>query len=88
MKTHSFVSLITLRAGAMAVVRKLDGNNTFTSRLAALGLAIGSNLEVLQNRARTPVLIRVRGTRIALGRGEADKIFVEPGRNQAEITHD
>lgn len=88
MSSDSQVPLSTLRVGAFAVVRKIDGTSTFTSRLAALGLSIGSNLEILQNRSRTPLLIRARGTRIALGRGEAEKILVEPCRNLTEKCHD
>ena len=49
----------------------------FASRLAAFGLSLGSEVEVLQNRGHGPVLIRVRDTRIALGRGEAKKILAE-----------
>lgn len=88
MSADNQVSLSSMRAGAFAVVRKIEGNNTLTSRLAALGLSIGSNLEILQNRSRTPMLIRVRGTRIALGRGEADKIQVAPCRNLTEKCHE
>jgi ferrous iron transport protein A len=42
-----------------------------------MGLTVGSRLEVLQNRGRGPMLVRVRETRIALGHGEAIKILVE-----------
>jgi Fe2+ transport system protein FeoA len=47
------------------------------SRLSAMGLSIGSKFEVLQNRGHGPVLVLVRDTRIALGRGEAIKVMVE-----------
>ena len=45
---------------------------------AARSLAeLPAGIEVLQNRRRGPVLVRVRETRIALGHGEAAKILVE-----------
>jgi ferrous iron transport protein A len=42
-----------------------------------MGLTVGSRLEVLQNCGYGPVLVRVRDTRIGLGRGEAAKVLVE-----------
>lgn len=58
-------------------MRRLTGGAAFSGRLAAMGLVADSPLEVLQNRGRGPVLVLVRDTRIALGRGEAAKILVE-----------
>ena len=77
MASRPLVPLLELPSGAKAVVRGLAGGPVFVGRLAAMGLAADSPLEVLQNRAHGPVLILVRGTRIALGRGEAAKILVE-----------
>jgi ferrous iron transport protein A len=70
--------LTELPARRKAVVRRLVGGRPFAGRLAALGVVVDSPLEVLQNAGRGPVLILVRDTRIALGRGEAAKILVEP----------
>ena len=77
MASRPLVSLLELPSGAKAVVRALAGGPEFAGRLTAMGVAAGAPLEVLQNRAHGPVLILVRGTRIALGRGEAAKVLVE-----------
>jgi len=53
------------------------GGQTVVSRLGAMGLVADAALEVLQNRDSGPVLILLRDTRIALGRGEAAKVLVE-----------
>ena len=71
------MTLLELPTGARTVVRRLTGGAAFSGRLAAMGLVADSPLEVLQNRGRGPVLVLVRDTRIALGRGEAAKILVE-----------
>ena len=63
--------------GATAVVRELDGGNEFSGRLAAMGLVLGAALQVMQNSGKGPMLVRVRDTRLALGRGEAQRILVE-----------
>ena len=66
-----------LSVGATAVVRELDGGNEFSGRLAAMGLVLGAALLVMQNSGKGPMLVRVRDTRLALGRGEAQRILVE-----------
>ena len=77
MTTPASVPLVDLPSGTKTMVRQLTGGPVFTGRLAAMGVAVDSPLEVLQNRGRGPVLVLVRDTRIALGRGEAAKILVE-----------
>ena len=77
MNASPAVSLDQLPKGAIAVVRKLGGGNELVSRLAALGLTAGARLVVLQNSRNGPLLVNVRDTRIALGRGEARKVQVE-----------
>ena len=71
------ISLDRLPTGARAVVRRLCGGREFAGRLGAMGLAVGSQLEVLQNSGHGPMLVRVHDTRIALGRSEAMKVLVE-----------
>lgn len=72
-----WVSLEQLSSGQHAVVRTLSGGHELTARLTAMGIAPGVTVEVLQNARRGALLVRVRDTRIALGRGEASKILVE-----------
>jgi len=66
-----------LPVGASAVVHRLAGGSDLTQRLAALGLTVGAPFVVLQNSRRGPLLVSVRDSRIALGRGEAAKILVQ-----------
>ena len=70
------VPLTDLTSGSRATVREMRGGKNIMSRLSAMGLSVGSELEVLDNRGHGPILVLVRGTRIALGRGEAIKIIV------------
>lgn len=70
------VSLDQLAAGARAIVSEMRGGTTFASRVAGMGISRGCQIEVLQNSPHGPLLVRVRGTRLALGRGEAAKILV------------
>lgn len=70
-------SLSDLEPGRRAVVRHLGGGRGFTTRVAALGFTPGAEITVIQNYGRGPILVEVRQTRVALGRGEATKIVVE-----------
>lgn len=77
MEKQSLVSIDLLAPGSSGIVRQIQGGRELSSRLTSMGLSIGSELKILQNRHHGPVLVLVRDTRIALGRGEAIKILVE-----------
>ena len=74
--SHNTTTLSDLAPGEVGVVHKLTGGWGFTSRLATLGFTPGARLTMVQNFGRGPLIVSIRGTRIALGRGEAAKIYV------------
>jgi len=76
-RPDSMQMLIDLEAGARGVVRQLRGGKEFANRIATLGFTIGAEISVIQNYGRGPVIVAVRDTRVALGRGEAAKVLVE-----------
>ncbi|MHA1944241.1 MAG: FeoA family protein [Candidatus Thorarchaeota archaeon] len=53
------------------------GQRQIVKRLLDLGLTKGCTFKVVLGRGRGPVLVEVRGTRIALGHGLASKVIVE-----------
>ncbi len=53
------------------------GDRQITKRLLDLGLTKGCTFTVVQGSWRGPVLVEVRGTRIALGHGLSRKVLVE-----------
>jgi ferrous iron transport protein A len=55
----------------------MNGGHHFLSRLASLGFTPGAHLKVVQNFGHGPILVNLRDTRVALGRGEANKILVQ-----------
>jgi Fe2+ or Zn2+ uptake regulation protein/Fe2+ transport system protein FeoA len=71
-------ALHDLATGAAGRVAALTGGRDLTARLAALGLTPGAACEVVQNPAHGPVIVLVRDTRLALGRGEAAHVQVIP----------
>lgn len=71
-----WIPLSDLSRGQFGVVRELSGGRGFVGRLASLGFSTGVQVQVLQNVGRGPLLVLVRDTRVALGRGEAVKILI------------
>ena len=81
--SHNTTTLSNLAPGEVAVVHKLTGGWGFTSRLTTLGFTPGAKLTMVQNFGHGPVIVSIRGTRIALGRGEAAKVYV--ARDKGEV---
>lgn len=46
------------------------------NRLASMGLMINAELKVVRNGHPGPLVVMVRDTKLALGRGMAEKIYV------------
>jgi ferrous iron transport protein B len=65
-----------LQPGKKAVIRRLEGGRSVLSRLAAMGFTPGAVITVLRSSDHGPLLVSLRGSRVALGRGEAAHIFV------------
>jgi len=70
------VSISDLVPGEAGVVRELLAGRTFVARCLALGFTPGTQVRMIQNPGHGPVIVLVRDTRVALGRGEAQKIRV------------
>jgi len=68
--------LSALPTGQVGVVRRLAGGRGFMGRLAALGFTPGVEVTMVQNFGHGPLIVLVRDTRVALGRGEAAKVLV------------
>jgi ferrous iron transport protein B len=80
------MALADLPLGMRGAVACLHGGNDFIGRMTALGFTPGAEVEVVQNEEHGPLLVIVRGARMALGRGASMRIAVKPlsGRPQPE----
>jgi ferrous iron transport protein A len=63
--------------GALARIIEIRAGRRAMTRLADLGFTRGSVVRVLKSFGSGPLLLEVRGSRIALGRGLAMKLLVE-----------
>jgi ferrous iron transport protein A len=71
------MNLSAVPIGESVQIRTLKGGHHYLSRLASLGFTPGAKLKVVQNYGHGPIIVTLRDTRVALGRGEASKILVD-----------
>ena len=71
------VSLKDLSVDSHATILAFNFASAEATRLVSLGFTPGAEVSVSQNYGRGPLIVTVRGTRVALGRLEAANIFVE-----------
>jgi ferrous iron transport protein A len=76
------ISLSEMAAGEDATILDFQDGRVVNKRLASLGFTPGVTVNMTQNYGRGPLIVMVRGTRVALGRGEAAKIIVARGTGE------
>jgi len=69
-------TLCDLTPGQSATILEFTGGHAVNKRLASLGFTPGVTVSTIRNNLNGPLIVMVRGTQVALGRGEAEKIIV------------
>jgi len=72
----SAIPLAFLSEGDEAEIVEISGGGGLTQRLTEMGFTPATRVRVLKSSPPGPMLVSVRGSRIALGRGVAMKILV------------
>lgn len=85
MNTTAELPLSALHTGERAIVRRIAGGRGIVGRLACLGFTPGAEVTMVQNFGRGPLIVEVRGARIALGRREATRVWVQPLSMRREV---
>jgi ferrous iron transport protein A len=71
------ISLTELTVDHQATILAFNMGTVEATRLVSLGFTPGAEISMSQNYGRGPLIVMVRGTRVALGRVEAANIFVQ-----------
>jgi ferrous iron transport protein A len=74
---HLPIPLAGLPPGERAVLFQLNIPKSAINRLLSLGFTPGVEVTSMQNFGRGPLVVNVRGTRVALGRAEAAGLLVK-----------
>lgn len=64
--------------GVTVRIVRLTGGHGMVRRLSDMGLHRGSEITVVRNEASGPLIVRCKGSRLALGRGVLDRVMVQP----------
>jgi Fe2+ transport system protein FeoA len=72
---RDIVSLILVNEGEEVIIHSVLGGKGIIGRLASMGITSGIRIKVVRNIGG-PVIITTNGARIAIGRGQAQKIAV------------
>jgi ferrous iron transport protein A len=67
----STMALADLKTGEHAALIEIHAEREIICRLSSLGFTPGVEIEMTQNYGHGPLLVTVRGARLALGRQEA-----------------
>ena len=76
MEQNKVIPLSTIRSGKKVKLAGVEAGRGLNSRLAAMGLLPNVEIIVVNNGHPGPFVISVKGSRMMLGRGMADKIMV------------
>ena len=79
------VPLADMSMGSEALIHSFMGGRNFKARLAALGFTPGAPVTIMRNHGFGPMIVSIRGARIALGRGEARRILVNPSDSRSKV---
>jgi ferrous iron transport protein B len=73
---HNLTTAANLGTGEEGVVHAVSGGGALLARLAAMGIASGARIKMLQACGGGSLIVQAGDTRVVLGRGEAGKILV------------
>ena len=76
MEQNKTTPLSTIQSGKTVKLLSIEAGRGLNSRLTAMGLLPNVEITVINNGHPGPFVITVRGSRMMLGRGMADKIMV------------
>ncbi len=69
--------LSMIDSGEEVTLIDIRGGRGVRSKLYSMGLVPGVNLRILSRNGSGPLMIEVKDSRLAIGRGIAEKIIVE-----------
>ncbi|MEA2064641.1 MAG: FeoA family protein [Gemmatimonadota bacterium] len=70
------MTLSNIEAGKVVRMVSIEGGSNLRARLASMGLLPGVEIQVVKNLSAGPFIVQVKGSRLVLGRGMAQKIVV------------
>ncbi len=70
--------LLMIEPGTKVKVVSIRGGHNLKNKLAGIGIYEGTEIEVISNQGRGPLILSVNGNRVGVGMGIAFRIIVQP----------
>ena len=73
------ITLINLKSGEKAIIKRLEGGEAFRKKLASLNIRVGKTIrKITEQPFHGPVVIEIDNTEATIGMNMAKKIIVAP----------
>jgi ferrous iron transport protein A len=76
MEKTNIIPLDKIAAGASAKIATIEAGSGLKNRLAAMGLLADVQIRVVRNDGAGQIIVRVKNSKVILGRGMSHKVFV------------
>lgn len=70
--------LVKMKTGESAILKEINWGEKMKQKLQSMGLIPGTLVSIISAGNKGPIVIDVRGSRLALGRGIVSQIEVDP----------
>ncbi|MDD5023075.1 MAG: iron dependent repressor, metal binding and dimerization domain protein [Candidatus ainarchaeum sp.] len=77
MKSGKIKKLSELKSNQLGKIVMVVGGRECCTRLSDMGLTPGAKIKLLKKSSLGPIQILLRNTKLALGRGASDKVYIE-----------
>jgi ferrous iron transport protein A len=78
------IPLTQLQEEQETIIASIDGGHMAQGKLARMGILPGSIIKIIKKTKRGPMIVEVKGVRLAVGRGMLSKIIVSPIGNKQQ----
>ena len=80
------MSLVMAKPGERVLIREMAGGKTARTRMADMGLRLGDHIEIINNSGEGRLILARGCTRLAIGRGIAQKVMVSLAHEETDET--
>jgi len=70
-------SLLLFKQGDTVLIKEIQCGREFANRLSDLGLFEDTEITIVKNDNFGPLILKIFNSKVAIGRGEASKIYAE-----------
>ena len=73
---NEFLTLGSIKPGALVRVIKIEEGRVFRQRLLNLGIVPGVEIRTIRGGGGNPMVLEVQGAKVVLGAGMASRVYV------------